>query len=204
MDITLRYARADELDRVLELDSASFGIDYTDVDHADVALEIDPERVLAAVDGERFVGISAELPSTLSVPGGADVSALGITWVSVELTPRRRGVLRAMLDRQLPDGGGRHHRRRPHRRARAASTAATASGSPARSRRTVVDRRRAELARPVDISAVQRLTHRGRPNLLPGLHDRWRAVNPGAFGIATRGGATTCSTARTSGAAAPR
>ena len=58
-------------------------------------------RRIAALDGDRFVGMSAEIPAPLSVPGGADIPALGITWVSVELTHRRRGILRTMLEHQL-------------------------------------------------------------------------------------------------------
>ena len=168
---------------MVELDGASFGLDYSDVDLADVALDIDPERILVAEDGDRFVGISAELPAPLSVPGGADVGVLGVTWVSVELTHRRRGILRAMLEKQLRDG------------AAAGLTAAVllaseggiygryGFGVATQTRRTVVDRRRAELARPVDTSAVERLSTDAVRDVLPGLYDRWRATTPGAFGI---------------------
>jgi predicted acetyltransferase len=183
VDITLRYARADELPKVLELDGASFGLDYTEIDLADVALDIIPERVLVAVDGERFVGISAEVPSSTSVPGGACVSALGITWVSVELTHRRRGILRAMLDKQL---------------GAAAEAGVTVSalfasqggiygrygyGVATQTRHTVVDRRRAQFARPVDTSAVRRMSTAEARDLLPDRYERWRAITPGAFGI---------------------
>jgi predicted acetyltransferase len=56
-------------------------------------------------------------------------------------------------------------------------------GVATQTRHTVVDRRRAELARPVDTSAVERLSTEDVRDVLPGLHERWRATTPGAFGV---------------------
>jgi predicted acetyltransferase len=183
VDITLRYARRDELAKVVELDGASFGLDYSAVDLDDVAFDIVPERVLVAVDGERFVGISAELPAPLSLPGGGDVNALGITWVSVEITHRRRGVLRAMVEKQLRDGAAAGFAAAVLLASEGGIYGRYGFGIATQTRRTVVDRRRAELARPVDTSAVERLTTDAAREILPGLFDRWRATTPGAFGI---------------------
>ncbi|MET7902460.1 GNAT family N-acetyltransferase [Streptomyces sp. NPDC005355] len=61
------------------------------------------ERSIGAWDGEDIVGTAGLFSFRLSVPGGAVVPAAGVTMVSVQATHRRRGVLRAMMRRQLDD-----------------------------------------------------------------------------------------------------
>jgi predicted acetyltransferase len=177
--IEIRRGRADDFAAITELDGASFGFVYSEQELADARLEMDPERAMVAVDGERLVGVSAELPLRMSVPGG-EIGAMGLTWVSVELTHRRRGIQRAMIERQL----------REHSAAGWTASALTASeggiygrygyGVASHLRRVVLGRRRARLRERVDASAVRRLgTDAARP-LLAELHERWRAQTPGA------------------------
>ncbi len=54
----------------------------------------------ARLDGED-VGAAAVIDFTLSLPGGRRVPMDGVTWVAVSATARRRGALRAMMDRSL-------------------------------------------------------------------------------------------------------
>ncbi|MGP3923055.1 GNAT family N-acetyltransferase [Streptomyces sp. 8N616] len=61
------------------------------------------ERSIGAWDGDRPVGTAGAFSFRLSVPGGALVPAAGVTMVSVAATHRRRGVLSAMMRRQLDD-----------------------------------------------------------------------------------------------------
>jgi predicted acetyltransferase len=153
VDCELRYAGADEFPAIAELDGASFGFHYSADALDDARLDIDPARVLVAVVGEQIVGISAERPFSMTMPGGAEVATTGLTWVSVEVTARRRGILRSMVERQV-------------RAAAVAGDAAvilTASeggiygrygfGIATRARRSVVTRRRARLATAVDASS---------------------------------------------------
>ena len=60
------------------------------------------DRSLVALDGERIVGTTMAYSLTLSVPGGPRRAA-GITDVGVWPTHRRRGVLSALMRRQLAD-----------------------------------------------------------------------------------------------------
>ncbi|PRH78578.1 GNAT family N-acetyltransferase [Streptomyces solincola] len=62
-----------------------------------------PERAIGLRDGERWVGTAAAFPFRVSVPGGALVPAAGVTMVGVAPTHRRRGLLSAMMRRQLDD-----------------------------------------------------------------------------------------------------
>lgn len=63
-------------------------------------------RSLAAWDGEEIVGTAGAFSFRLAVPGGAVVPAAGVTMVSVAATHRRRGVLTAMMRRQLDEVRG--------------------------------------------------------------------------------------------------
>jgi predicted acetyltransferase len=194
VDIRIRRARVEEFPAVAELDGASFGFHYSAQELADAALDIDPARIMVAVDGESgcahqrvpgrrgsIVAVSAEVPLQLAVPGG-DLPAMGITWVSVEITHRRRGILRALIEHQL----------RAHAEQGYAATVLGASeagiygrfgfGVASSVRRASIDRLRGHLAVPVDAGAVRRLSTDRARDVLPELYERWRATTPGALG----------------------
>ena len=57
----------------------------------------------AVWDGDEVVGTAGAFSFRMTVPGGAAVPAAGVTMVSVQPTHRRRGVLTAMMRRQLDD-----------------------------------------------------------------------------------------------------
>ncbi|NEB01775.1 GNAT family N-acetyltransferase [Streptomyces sp. SID13726] len=61
------------------------------------------DRSIGAWDGDLCVGTAGAFGFRLTVPGGASVPAAGVTMVSVAATHRRRGVLTAMMRRQLDD-----------------------------------------------------------------------------------------------------
>ena len=64
----------------------------------------EPGRCLVAVDGDQVVATAQSLTFTMSVPGGrTDVPCAGVRGIAVLPTHRRRGVLRALIARQLPD-----------------------------------------------------------------------------------------------------
>ena len=58
-------------------------------------------RSLGAFAAGELVGTSAVLDLELTVPGRRQVPAAGLTWVTVLPTHRRRGILRALMERQL-------------------------------------------------------------------------------------------------------
>jgi predicted acetyltransferase len=62
------------------------------------------DRVLAAWDDGRPVGVTASWPfAALTLPGGRTTPAAGVTWVGVLPSHRRRGVLTELMRRQLDD-----------------------------------------------------------------------------------------------------
>ena len=68
--------------------------------HALIVFE--PERSLAALDGSQIVGTACAYTFGLTVPGGI-VDAAGVSAVSVLPSHRRRGILSALMKRQLAD-----------------------------------------------------------------------------------------------------
>ncbi|MFF7200323.1 GNAT family N-acetyltransferase [Streptomyces sp. NPDC008141] len=64
------------------------------------------ERSIGAWEDGDCVGTAGAFTFRLSVPGGTLVPAAGVTMVSVAATHRRRGILTAMMRRQLDDVRG--------------------------------------------------------------------------------------------------
>lgn len=63
---------------------------------------LEPERTLAIRDGEQIVAATAIYTRRITVPGG-EVPVAGVTQVGVRPTHRRRGMLTALMRRQLDD-----------------------------------------------------------------------------------------------------
>lgn len=61
------------------------------------------DRTLAAFDADEPVASAAAYSFRMSVPGGSAVPTAGVTWVAVLPTHRRRGILNALMRRQLDD-----------------------------------------------------------------------------------------------------
>ncbi len=96
-------ASVEELRDALNAISHYFGHENDLEEAARFAQVLDLERMHVAVDGERIIGGAGAFSFRVSVPGGADVPAAGVTVVGVLPTHRRRGVLTAMMRAQLAD-----------------------------------------------------------------------------------------------------
>lgn len=180
MSVSIRRGREEDYPSILALDGASFGIDYDEEAAAASRLDVAPGQFLVATDDTdgRIVGITADLQMRFALPGG-DIPGAGVTWVSVELTHRRRGILRRLLERQVRD--------QRERGALASGLTASESGIYGRFgygmatqlRGTVLERARAHLVTAGDTSQVRRLTTAEARPLLPAIHERWRLGSPG-------------------------
>jgi predicted acetyltransferase len=104
MDIAVRpCASVEELRDSLNAISHYFGHENQDEDAERFAQWIDVDRMHAAFDGERIVGGAGAFSYRMSVPGGGEVPAAGVTVVGVLPTHRRRGVLTSLMQAQLVD-----------------------------------------------------------------------------------------------------
>ncbi|MFE2225444.1 GNAT family N-acetyltransferase [Streptomyces kronopolitis] len=86
----------------------TYGEDRSDEDLARERDAVELDRTLAAFDGDTPVAGTAACTRSLTVPG-AVLPVAGVTWVGVAPTHRRRGILTAMMRRQLTElhEGGR-------------------------------------------------------------------------------------------------
>jgi predicted acetyltransferase len=106
--VAVRVARAEERAPVVESIVSAFGGTVRPEDDLGPFLGLfEPERILAAVDGEALVGGCGAFSFRLSVPGGGEAGCAGVTIVSVAPTHRRRGVLTEMMRRLLDDARAR-------------------------------------------------------------------------------------------------
>ncbi|MEU5541900.1 GNAT family N-acetyltransferase [Streptomyces sioyaensis] len=80
----------------------TYGDDRSDEEIARERATVELDRTLAAFDGDLPVAGTAAYTRSLTVPG-AVLPVAGVTWVGVAPTHRRRGILTAMMRKQLTD-----------------------------------------------------------------------------------------------------
>ncbi len=142
----------------------------------------EPDRIIAAFDGDRPVSTAGALTFRLSVPGG-EAAAAGVTLVGVSPSHRRRGILRSMMRQQLDDV---HDRAEPLAILWASEGAiyqrfgyglATLAGT------FEIERGRAAFVHPVPPEGSVRLVEReAAMGFFPPLYDRVRVETPGMVG----------------------
>jgi predicted acetyltransferase len=106
--ITLRTPTEETLRSFVRPLEYAFGEEWSDAE-----LEIDRpvlelDRIIGAFDGETAVGCSGAFTFRMTVPGGVEVGAAGITMVGVSPTHRRRGILRLMMADLFEQARDRH------------------------------------------------------------------------------------------------
>ncbi|GIG69626.1 GNAT family N-acetyltransferase [Phytomonospora endophytica] len=99
---TLRPGTDSDLEAITETFTSSFLMDDSPDFAAGMRHIYEPERWLIAEDGDRVIGTAAVFTRDMSVPG-AVVPTAHVSGVSVRPTDRRRGVLSAMMRRQLAE-----------------------------------------------------------------------------------------------------
>jgi predicted acetyltransferase len=97
-----RSPTAEELASVLRATSTAFGEELKDEELERHRKMMQLDRLLAAWDDGRPVGVTASYPFELTTPGGSGKAA-GVSWVGVLPSHRRRGILRELMLRQLDD-----------------------------------------------------------------------------------------------------
>ncbi|HMA47441.1 MAG TPA: GNAT family N-acetyltransferase [Frankiaceae bacterium] len=98
----LRPVPAEEFDAFAAVVERAFGEEATPEDLERERALFEPDRSLGAYLGDELVGGTWALSLTMSVPGGL-LPVAGVTGVGVSSVHRRRGVLTALMHRQLRD-----------------------------------------------------------------------------------------------------
>jgi predicted acetyltransferase len=101
--VTIEYGplAPDTADALRDLEAVSFHFSYQDEEWAREAGDLEPDRSEVARDGGQLVGHTSAYSLRVAVPGADATPVAGVTWVSVALTHRRRGVMRELMLRQL-------------------------------------------------------------------------------------------------------
>ncbi len=102
MSIAIHALEHDGFARFLTTCEAAFGHTAGDESIARLGRVVATNRMIYAADGADMVGTAGAFRFSLSVPGG-EVPSAGVTMVGVLPSHRRKGVLSAMMRRQLDD-----------------------------------------------------------------------------------------------------
>lgn len=95
--ILLRQPDAESLRAWSRVLDAAFGEQLGDAEFEHDRLQLELDRVIGAVDGDAWVGAGGAYSFRLTVPGGGEVGAAGITAIGVAPSHTRRGILRLMM-----------------------------------------------------------------------------------------------------------
>ena len=106
-DYEIRPITPEEFPLYERAGTAAFGSHPTEPNSVHWRALVEFDRSLAVFDGPEIVGTAGALSFGLTLHGGATIPVAGVTSVSVLPTHRRRGLLRAMMRRQLSDVRGR-------------------------------------------------------------------------------------------------
>jgi predicted acetyltransferase len=101
VDVEIRTITEDELEECIRSLELSFSESMTAEDLAHERLVAEPERCHVAFEDGVMVGGALAAGFRVTVPGGGQVPAAGVTGVGVRPTHRRRGITTALMRAQL-------------------------------------------------------------------------------------------------------
>jgi len=104
--LPIRSLSRSDRDAFLRVEEQAFGHVESAQRRALNSALFEPERSLAAFDGDLMVGTTTIYSFSMTVPGGP-LPVAGVSGVAVLPTHRRRGLLRSLMTRQLSDLRGR-------------------------------------------------------------------------------------------------
>lgn len=180
--IDIRVPTDDDFPTLLRLDGIAFGDPWPDDFTEAARATLDLERFRIACDGDDIVGIAGSYGMELTVPGGAQVPAGGVTWVSVLPTHRRRGILTRLMAELHDDIDARAEPLAILTASEGGIYERFGYGIASYLRVTEIDRRRTQVRpefQPAPGSV--RMTTLDDP-ALPGIFDRYRRAKNGEIG----------------------
>jgi predicted acetyltransferase len=107
VDLELRPIADEEYPAWSRTIERAFGAQPSDQEIEDWRLVFERDRSLAVFDGPDIVATTGAVSFDLTLPGGTVTPVAGVTAVAVRTTHRRRGLLRALMERQLDDVAAR-------------------------------------------------------------------------------------------------
>lgn len=180
MALELRPVPAEEATTFIRAVQAGFGHAGDEETVAEYVALFLAEWALAVYDVGRIVATAGAQPFELTLPGLSSVDAIGVTAVTVSPTHHRRGLLRAMMERQLSDFRERGLAVAMLTASEAAIYGRFGYGLATSYQSVAVHTRRSAFAQPVDVPGRFRLLDADEASkVVPALHDRARRLQPG-------------------------
>ncbi len=182
MPIEVRPFCDDDIVGLVHADFRAFGVSLNETDATIERLKIgfELDRFVVACDGEEIVGNGGAYTMDLTLPGGAMAPVSGVTWIGVQPTHRRRGVMKSVMDALVADAVDRGELAMVLIAAEGSIYQNVGYGIGTQWRHTSIDTRRVEF-RP-DVPITGRLRFVGPDDALAAvapIHDRCRAQTPG-------------------------
>jgi predicted acetyltransferase len=180
----IRTATADQMRVFAAPLAAAFTEEISEAEYEDWFRTVEPDRWIAAFegpDGPDALGCAAAFTFRLTVPGG-EVGAAGVTAVGVRPDHHRRGILRALMRRQVDDVRARGEPVAVLWASEGAIYQRFGYGLATMSGLLEVDRGLTAYARPAPPEGRLRLVDEGEALVaFPPLYDAMRRVTPGAL-----------------------
>ncbi len=176
--IDVRHPGDEELEAWAAATASAFGSEVDPDELPHFRGYLDAARNLAACDGERMVATVAAASFALSVPGG-ELPAAGVTEVGVSPAYRRRGILTALMRRQLDDLRAWGEPLAVLQATEAEIYGRYGYGLATTAVSVDADAQRVRLAGGDDASRIRLLSHDEALAALPAVYDRVRHVTPG-------------------------
>jgi len=159
----------------------AFGEGLTDAEFDDWRRTLEPDRLIAAFDGEVPIGAAGAYTFRMTVPGG-EVAAAGVTAVGVEPGHRRQGILRSLMRHQLDDVRERGEPVAVLWASESAIYQRFGYGLGTLSGTFEIDRSRTAWLRPWEPEGKMRLVDEAEAlATFPSVYEQMRAVTPGAL-----------------------
>jgi predicted acetyltransferase len=184
MDFDIRPITSDEFPTFARAAGRAFGEHVRD-EEIDLERKIfDMKDSIGVFDGSRMVGTGVLFPFELTVPGGGRVPAGGVSWISVQPDYRRKGILTAMMRRQLEDIPGRGEKLGILYASESVIYGRFGYGMATSQARYEIDTRHRHLVRKPDAPGTVRLIDKDEAaKLLPPAYRRAASCQPGALSL---------------------
>ncbi|HEV8651461.1 MAG TPA: GNAT family N-acetyltransferase [Actinomycetes bacterium] len=181
MDVEIRPIAVEELPELARVFGTVFGRRWPGEALAEFPKVFETERSLCAFDAqEGMVATAGAYSFELTVPGGVGMPAGGLTLVSVLPTHRRRGILRALMQRHFEDVQARGEPVSILTASESLLYGRFGYGLASSAADLEIDRRHAAFAGSVPTGGRVRLVAGDEAaRMLPELFDRVRRVHPG-------------------------
>jgi len=139
------------------------------------------ERSLAAYDRDQIVGTTYSYLFELTVPGGAQIDAAGVTAVGVLATHRRRGIVSELMLRQLAEARDRGEPLAILVASESVIYGRFGYGVSSYLFDYEIDTRYGAYAEPYEATSVYFVDEETADKVFPEVYERWRRQQPGAI-----------------------